>query len=148
MIRIDPKIDKCSFIGWHLVKIVSVFDGDTVNVILILGITGFRFGLRINNIDTAETRSHNPILREYANKAKDFLKSILKPDDIYIARIINNDKYGGRLVGDIFYKTTNNTYNSISNLMIDTKLALPYNGKTKATEEKWLNFIDMHNKKN
>jgi hypothetical protein len=141
LIRLSPSIHKCSFIGWHLVKVVSVYDGDTVNVLLILGITGFKFGLRIYGIDTAEIKSRNPILKNYAIKSRNFLQTLLKPEHIYIARIIDNDKYGGRLIADVFYKNDKGEYCSVSDIMLTNNFALPYNGKTKENEQNWLKFI-------
>ena len=141
LIRLSPSIHKCSFIGWHLVKVVSVYDGDTVNVLLVLGITGFKFGLRIYGIDTAEIKSRNPILKNYAIKSRNFLQTLLKPEHIYIARIIDNDKYGGRLIADIFYKNDKGEYCSVSDVMLTNNFALPYNGKTKENEQNWLTFI-------
>jgi endonuclease YncB( thermonuclease family) len=141
LIKLSPSIHKCAFIGWHLVKLVSVYDGDTVNILLVLGVTGFKFGLRIYGIDTAEMNSYNPILKAYATKSRDFLQSLLKPDNLYVAYIIDNDKYGGRLIGDIYYTDSNGDFYSISNIMLSNKYALPYNGKKKASEKDWIKFI-------
>ena len=148
LIRLSPSIHKCSFIGWHLVKVVSVYDGDTVNVLLVLGITGFKFGLRIYGIDTAEVKSHNIILKNYAIKSRNFLQTLLKPEHIYIARIIDNDKYGGRLIADIFYKNKDGAYCSVSDTMLTNKFALPYNGKSKANEQEWMSFVAGANANN
>jgi len=141
LIQLSPSIHKCAFIGWHLVRVVSVYDGDTVNILLVLGATGFKFGLRIYGIDTAEMTSHNPVLKAYATKSRNFLQSLLKQDNIYVAHIIDNDKYGGRLIGDIYYTDNNGEFYSISNIMLSNKYALPYKGKKKASELEWLNFI-------
>ena len=75
-------------------------------------------------------------------------QTLLKPEHIYIARIIDNDKYGGRLIADIFYKNKDGAYCSVSDTMLTNKFALPYNGKSKANEQEWMSFVAGANANN
>ena len=118
--------------------------------------------IRLFNIDTCETRSSNIKNKNLGLEAKKRVYNIITGkiietdmnDNSNIKKIIKNelnnncyyihikcydfDKYG-RVLADI-YKTENDieNNNTISNILINEKLAYVYLGKTKLTEEEQL----------
>ena len=142
-------------------RLVDIYDGDTVKIVLsAFKDTFFKFDVRLNGIDTCEIKSHNPENKEKGVKAKkrvcdmveeiygnyvnskletqkeikDYLKSIVC---IVFVKCYNFDKYG-RLLADVYIDYNSLTRKSISEILLSEKLAYPYNGGTKLTEEEQL----------
>jgi endonuclease YncB( thermonuclease family) len=142
-------------------RLVDIYDGDTVKIVLPLFESNyFKFDVRLNGIDTCEIKSHNLENKEKGVKAKkrvcdmveeiygnyvnvkletqkeikDYLKSIVC---IVFVKCYNFDKYG-RLLADVYIDYNSLTRKSISEILLSEKLAYPYNGGTKLTEEEQL----------
>ena len=129
-------------------RVVDIYDGDTVKVILPAFGSYYKFTTRLNYIDTCEIRSKDKVLQDNAIKARDRLfelvtntKVITKNDikktlesDVYLVWVdcCNKDKYG-RILANI-YKDKGST-KSVSEILIEEKLAYRYGGKTKMTDE-------------
>src|SRR3989338_7580767 len=83
-------------------KIVKVYDGDTVMVIFKHGNMYLKYNIRLFGIDAPEIRGSSPREKQAAEIVRDNLISLLPEGSLRNIRIKSHDKYGGRLVGDIF----------------------------------------------
>jgi endonuclease YncB( thermonuclease family) len=155
-------MDKCdittplfSLCGKSLIgRVVNVLDGDTLSIILPLYHEFFRFNVRLNGIDTCETKSNNPELKNMGLQAKKLVidtitckqtnesfdkQSVINllSTEVYTVRVecLEFDKYG-RLLADVYVKDKN-----LSDLLLENKLAYQYTGKTKLTDEELLEFF-------
>jgi len=142
-------------------RIVSLYDGDTFDIILPLIPTeniGYRFSCRLNRIDTCELKNSNEFLKNISHKSILFLYHLITKntlpnlpflelreliekdlnDNVYLLNIKCSqfDKYG-RILLDILIDNT-----TASDLLLDNKLAYPYSGKTKMTIEEQVKFFN------
>ena len=113
-------------------KIVDVYDGDTVKIVLELSINSeyFRWNCRLSGINTPEIRTRNPKEKEFGLLVRDKLKERIE-DKILLIKCGEFDKYG-RLLVEIFENS--GELFSINNWLIENKYAKPYDGGTK---EEW-----------
>lgn len=138
-------------------RLVDIYDGDTIKVILPTFGSYYKFTIRLNEIDTCEIKSKDKELQENAIKARDRLFELLtnnkvntKNDikklleaEVYLVWVEcdSKDKYG-RVLANI-YKDKGTT-KSVSEILVEEKLAYIYKGKTKLTDDmikKELNII-------
>jgi len=144
-------------------RLVDIYDGDTVKIVLPVFDSYYKFSIRLNEIDTCEIKSKDKVLQENAIKARDRLFELLTNNKVDAVNAINGkndikkaldaevylvwvecdskDKYG-RILANI-YKDKGST-KSVSEILIEEKLAYRYGGKTKMTDEmikKELNII-------
>jgi len=145
-------------------KVVNIIDGDTVVLIIPFLDKYFKFNCRLNNIDTCEIHSSNDKIKQLGIKAKNRLieliskKNLTLDDDFSkkdIQSIFSNecfilyvkcydfDKYG-RLLLDLYLDKDEK---SISDILLEEKLAYTYNGKTKLNEDEQLNLLKNQIKK-
>ena len=127
--RSDKKIEYFSFNNYEsLAKIVHVYDGDTVHLVLPLPETYklVKIKARLYGIDTPEMRIQEQ--KESALKAKERLKDMLQKTN-YIVNIKCGefDKYGRVLA--ILYSTEFSK--SLNDILIEEGHAYAYFGKTK-----------------
>ena len=112
-----------------LARIEDVYDGDTVKIIVLLADTPLRFSLRILGIDTPELKhGEGRLPQEHlaAVKVRDYVKSLF-PTNIAKVCIHDWDKYGGRVLGDLFLPTGE----TVSEILIKGGWARPYRGEKK-----------------
>jgi len=137
-------------------RVVDITDGDTIKTIINFKDEYYKIIVRLNNIDTCETKSKIEENKNMGIKAKQRLynlitnkeidnndkKAIKKElnDNVYLIwlKCYDFDKYG-RVMGDIYYKE--NDVKSFSDILIEEKLAYKYQGKTKLTEEEQLKIL-------
>ena len=141
-------------------RVVNVYDGDTITVVLNIFNGFYKFNMRLNGIDTCELKSKNEKNKELACFARSRLISLITDKDISETsllkdrRMINNflnknvycvwieclefDKYG-RLLANIY--SNENTSESFSNILLKEKLAYKYTGETKLTEDEQLSTL-------
>ena len=125
----NNNIDLYKLSGEYLSKVVDVYDGDTVTVVL-YNKGGFeKHKLRLKGIDTPELKPNKNIenrddIITKANQAKDFLTNLIL-NKIVKLKLDGYDKYG-RLLGNIEYNQIN-----INNLMITENYAKSYDGGKK-----------------
>ena len=120
----------------HIIKIV---DGDTVDVDIDLG-----FGIvlsnervRINGIDTPESRTRNKQEKKFGLAAKARLKSLLGKTCTLKTQINKNgeDMKGkfGRILGDFdVYDAATDSWRPVTAVLIDEGHAVAYHGQAKA----------------
>lgn len=104
-------------------KILSVVDGDTVDVEIDLGFCVLvRERMRLSGIDTAELTSPLPEMRKLAQDAKAFMVKYVGAN--IVLKSFKKDKYG-RFLAEIFIE---NDTESLNNYLIHAGLAKAYNG--------------------
>lgn len=160
----DYNTPSFSFNGLNCIsRVVDITDGDTIKTIINFKNDYYKVIIRLFNIDTCETKSKNDSNKNLGIQAKKRVYNIITNNtiddnnNINIKKIIKNDlnnncyyiyikcydfdKYG-RVLADI-YKTENDSINnnSISNMLINEKLAYIYTGKTKLTEEEQIELL-------
>lgn len=131
-------------------RVVSIYDGDTMTLVLpVLG-QYFRYNVRLMGIDTCEMKSKSSENKDRAQQAKgavltalgipshlatatrkDLQKYLNENIIIVSIQCADFDKYG-RLLGDVFPE---NSAESLSEMLIRLGLAYRYYGETKLTEE-------------
>lgn len=128
---IDPiKVPKVPFQNEIIfAKIEDIYDGDTVKIIILFGDIPVRFSLRILGIDTPEIRQGNgrlPEERQAAIRVRDYIRSLF-PKNVAKICIRDWDKFGGRVLGDLYLENGE----SISDILINKGWARPYHGDKK-----------------
>jgi endonuclease YncB( thermonuclease family) len=110
-------------------RIEDIYDGDTVKIIIFLGNIPVRFSLRILGIDTPEIKHGEGRLPEEhhaAIKVRDYMRSLF-PKNIAKICIRDWDKYGGRVLGDMYLLSGEN----VSEILIKGGWGRPYHGEKK-----------------
>ena len=137
-------------------RVVDITDGDTIKAIINFKDEYYKIIVRLNNIDTCETKSKCEENKNLGVNAKKRLynlitnKSIDNNDKKLIKKELNDncyliylkcyefDKYG-RVLGDIYKNKDDDV--SFSSILINEKLAYIYGGKTKLTEEEQIELL-------
>jgi endonuclease YncB( thermonuclease family) len=133
-----------SFKGKQLwARIVDIYDGDTITVVVYLYDEFTKLKIRLQGIDTPELRSKDASTLEQAIKAKKALiffltgeNTELKTRDVLEGRTVvcflkcfDFDKYG-RVLADV-YRCNDDASISASDHLLDCKLAVRYGGGKK-----------------
>lgn len=105
-------------------KVVKVYDGDTITIAACLDDKCYKFSTRLLGIDTPEIRGKSVKEKALAIDARDYLKTMIFGKMVEL-RKVSYDKYG-RLLANVYFENK-----SISDLMIEKKYAVPYDGGTK-----------------
>lgn len=118
---------RCFFYRAH---VVDVYDGDTITVNIDLGFSMIlqKLKIRLLGIDSAEMKSKDPILRERAVAARDWLRGQILDKDVFLESH-GLDKYG-RWLGKI------HTADGVccNDKLIELGLAMSYDGGAKNQE--------------
>lgn len=105
-------------------KIVSVYDGDTVNAVFYYNDNLYKWSCRLDGIDTPELKTGNEKEKEMGLKVRDELRKMIL-DKIVKIKCKEFDKYG-RLLVDIFYNDI-----KINDWLLENKYAVKYTGGKK-----------------
>jgi endonuclease YncB( thermonuclease family) len=145
--------------GYKLnVREIDIYDGDTIKIISNhINNTYYIYTLRLSGIDTCEITSKNPIIKKFAYLARNRLVELIT--DIIILNSTLNitkkdikeilleniftvtiecgkfDKYG-RILAKIY-----NRKGLLNDILLKEKLAMPYNGNSKLTENEIINYF-------
>ena len=119
-------------------KVVSVYDGDTVQVVFPIEGNLCRWKIRLFGIDAPEIRGGTPSTKELAYKSRDWLRDATL-EKIVMLECGGWDKYG-RLLATIFLPSTTKPLNiqsavNINHQLIQKNLARRYSGRKK---EEWI----------
>jgi micrococcal nuclease len=111
----------------RFVKVIKVYDGDTITVAGKLPFNEspiYRFSVRLRSIDSPEIKGKSKKECEMAIQARDALHALIFGK---IVELKNNgkEKYG-RLLSDVYYNEIH-----VNNWMLDKKHAVPYDGGKK-----------------
>jgi endonuclease YncB( thermonuclease family) len=123
---------KFSLKGRYTGKVVDVYDGDTVQVVILVWGQARRFTLRINGIDAPEIRSNDNLEKEQAILVRDRTRAMILGAIVTVI-VIDFDKYG-RLLGDIEYGSARK---KISEELLDNNLVIKYQGGKKIPWRQW-----------
>jgi endonuclease YncB( thermonuclease family) len=119
-------------------QIIKVYDGDTITLASKMPYNYesplYRFSVRLNGIDTAEIKGKNADEKEAAKIAKQELETLLLHKEVTLQNI-QNEKYG-RILADVYLGDLH-----VNNWMIEKRLAVKYDGKTKQAPECWLKYL-------
>lgn len=125
-------------------KIVDVYDGDTFTAIFLYhDKTPFRINIRVFGIDAPEIKGKGvtPLERDAAVCVREYVSNILL-DKIVPIQIKSWDKYGGRIVADVYmekYRSKNSRLSkTISEHLLELQYCKAYTGKGK--KEGWSTF--------
>lgn len=120
------------------VRVVDVYDGDTITVIFRFGNCFYNKKCRIYGIDTPEIRTKNSDEKKAGFEAKEYLKSLVLGKVLWAA-FDKEDKYG-RLLATLWFDK--DSTESIDKIMIRAGHGYSYYGKTK--QEFMTNIIGYH----
>jgi endonuclease YncB( thermonuclease family) len=153
----DTNTPLFSFNGINgMARVVDITDGDTIKAIINFKNDYYKIIVRLNDIDTCETKSKCEENKNLGIEAKKRLynlitnKNIDNNDKKLIKHELNNncyliylkcydfDKYG-RVLGDIYQNENDDI--SFSSILIKEKLAYIYGGKTKLTEKEQIELL-------
>jgi micrococcal nuclease len=101
------------------VKVIDVYDGDTITIIGRVDGSYYQFKCRLRGIDTPEIRTRDLKEKELGFAAKRELSDIILGKLVRL-RNIGFEKYG-RLLADVYLDGMH-----INQHMIDSKFAIPY----------------------
>jgi len=119
----------------YKVEIVRVVDGDTVRVDIDLGFDMWMrdVSVRLEGIDTPESRTSDPKEKYYGQLAKEALEDIMDNREIFLnVSGTGKDKYG-RILGYFLYKSDDVNANSINAHLVEMHHAVSYYGQNKNT---------------
>ena len=106
-------------------KVVKVYDGDTCTCVFDTFNMGlYRHQIRLNGIDTAEIKSKDADVKALALRTRDFVADLILNKIVQLT-CEGSDKYG-RILGIIRIDGV-----CVNDLLIEKKMALPYDGGTK-----------------
>ena len=119
------------------VYVIKVYDGDTITIVYKNESDKkvYKGSLRLRGIDTPEIRTKNKNEKEIAQIAKNRLNTLVFNKYIRLEKI-DYDKYG-RILADIYVKNKN-----ISDLLINERLGVKYDGGTKNTPNDWKKYYE------
>lgn len=123
------------FRGRYVVKVVSIYDGDTVRIAFRHRGQTLQWRARMYGYDSPEMKplkseAKREAIIEAANAARTYLENLLPADRIVRADMLGFDKYG-RILINLTYKGR-----VLNHLMIQAGHGVPYFGGTKAQKER------------
>lgn len=140
-------------------RVVSAYDADTIKVVIPIFGSHYKFSIRLMGIDTCEIKAKNPKNKEVAVKARNRLFELLtgkKIDPIWKKKDVEKqldaevvlvwlhclefDKWG-RVLANVYL--SEGAEKSLSEYLLEEKLAYPYMGETKLTEEEQLKYLGI-----
>lgn len=120
-------------------RVIKCYDGDTITIASYLPYNNsklYKFSVRINGIDCPEIRSKNDTEKKCALLSKTAVENKIL-NKIVTLDNVGTEKYG-RILADVIIDNI-----SIGPWLIEQKLAVNYDGKTKHTPDDWVIY---HNK--
>jgi len=118
--------DDINYGSFDNVEYVRNYDGDTITVNIkdVHPLIGSNISVRINGIDTPEMKSQCFNAKSKALEAKYIVENLCKTGKITLKNV-NRDKYF-RILSDVYVDNK-----KIADILIEKRLAIPYNGGTK-----------------
>ena len=116
--------------------VIKVYDGDTITIASKLPYNNspmYRFSVRLNGIDCPEIKGKDDNEKQCAQIAKQFMNELVL-NKIVTLKNIDTEKYG-RILADVYIGELN-----VNNYMIEKRLAVSYDGKTKKYPNNWMNY--------
>ena len=111
---------------FNAVKVTKIVDGDTIDVLIDLGFCiVIKQRLRLSNVNTPEMHDPDPIKREAAQRAKDYLTDVLLGKPVIIVTEKTTEKYG-RYLAEVFLENSDKSLFSINDSLLDLGYAIEY----------------------
>lgn len=108
-------------------EVVKVVDGDTLDVVIDVGFNMMRRErVRINRIDTPESKTTDEFEKKLGLDAKQYVSDWVKKQKQIRIKTVKDDKYG-RILGEIY----GDHDECINDLLIENGYAWEYDGTTK-----------------
>jgi micrococcal nuclease len=121
-------------------QVVKVVDGDTLDVIIDVGFDMMcKERIRINRVDTPESKTTNELEKKLGLDAKQYVESWVEKQKQIRIKTFKDDKYG-RILGELF----GDSGECLNDLLIEHGYAWEYNGETKKKDFKLL--LEKRNK--
>jgi len=164
--KIGTDVPEFSLLGNNLyVRVVDVYDGDTLTVIIPVGGKYYRYHVRMIGIDTCEMKSRNQLIKTRAIRARNtILKWICDPvcpdrinvterysskdiplilsERVYLVWIkCGNFEKFGRLLAAIYNNSEDEE--SFASRLIQCRLGYAYNGGSKISEDDQLLAVSL-----
>jgi endonuclease YncB( thermonuclease family) len=117
-------------------RVIKVYDGDTITIASYLPYRKsklYKFSVRLNGIDCPELKTKNRDEKEVATIAKEFVSDMVLGSMVKLEKV-SLEKYG-RVLANVIYNKK-----SISQLLLQERLAVPYDGGTKLCPKNWKKF--------
>ncbi len=125
-------------------NVVDVYDADTLTIVFKYGRRPIKMKLRVHGIDAPEIRSKTPILSAHAVAGREFVKKLFNPDEEYRVELLKWDKYGGRVVGNIWVAVEAEAeVESLSDILIFNGYAVPYDGRAKKSDDEMIELLAL-----
>ena len=122
--------------------VIKVYDGDTITIASKLPYENsplYRFSVRLNGIDCPEIKGKTEEENQCAQLAKNELSNLIL-NKMVILKNTKTEKYG-RILADVFVEINERNIH-VNKHMLDKKLAVVYDGKTKKSPENWLDYCN------
>jgi micrococcal nuclease len=114
-------------------QVLSVYDGDTITVMLDLGMSITRkASCRLDGIDTPEIRTKVAGEKEAAYAARDRVRELILGREVTLQSMSKPDKYGRLLV-----RVWAEDGVCVNELLLEEKHAIPYSGGKKISWASW-----------
>ena len=113
-----------------LARIIEVYDGDTVTIVFLHNHSPhhpIRMKIRIKSIDAPEKRTKCQYEKDAALHVTKYATKLMLDKILYI-RLESWDKYGGRMIGDVYLKDKTKP---ISQHLLDKGMVKAYDGGKK-----------------
>lgn len=137
----DPKdVDTVPFKGQKiLVKVVSVYDGDTCTILIPFAQDFIKLNVRVLGVDTPELKlrgadkdtSIGKLEMEAGAHVRDKVKKLIEGKECYVV-LTKWDKYGGRVNGTIYLPQKNGgVEKTLTQYLLEKRYAKGYTGNKK-----------------
>jgi micrococcal nuclease len=114
-------------------EVTSVYDGDTITVMLDLGMgINRKAKCRLLGVDTPEIRTKSAAEKKAGYTARDRVRELILGKTVLLHSVAKPDKYGRLLV-----KVWAHDGSCVNQLLIDEGLAREYDGGTKVPYASW-----------
>lgn len=111
------------------VKVIAVYDGDTITIGCLFFDSAYQFKVRIKGIDTPEIRTRDAVEKQYAKHIRKLLLKKIMTKNV-VLKDLSYDKYG-RILAEVFCEDVN-----IGQWLIENRLAVQYGGGKKKAFDK------------
>ena len=114
-------------------RVIKCYDGDTITIAAFLPYKAsplYKFSVRLAGIDCPELRTKDANEKLIAIKARDALIEKILGKMVYLENL-STEKYG-RVLADVIFEGS-----SCSQMLLEYRLAVPYDGKTKNCPKNW-----------
>lgn len=135
------KIDSFPYSSVKIARVYDAYDADTISI-MFKHHTIIAMKLRIVGIDSPEIRSKNQKLREYAIESRDYIRNLLV-GNVFDCCINKWDKYGGRVLGDLYITDNSGRRVRLSEHLIEIKYAVPYMGGVKLPDDEMISALGI-----